>query len=80
MKQFIFRNWYRLTMALATLIFSLGFFVWAVKNNPAKAGDPYETKFTAKPPGQLLVIGTAVYRVYWDDFSSKFEFKEVTRY
>lgn len=77
MKQFINHNWYRLSMAVAALVFSFGFFVWAVKNNSAKAGESSKTKITDRPEGELLAVGANVYLVYWNENQYKFVFKNV---
>ena len=65
MKQFIFCNWYKLSMAFAALVFSFGFAIWAVKYNPAKAGEPNINSVNAENQEYVVAAGTKIYRVFF---------------
>ena len=78
MKLFILKNWYKLLIATAVILFSISCLVFALKYNTVKAG-------VANPPliinknseEKLWVVGCGnyIYEVTYNKFHEKYECK-----
>jgi len=77
MKTFLSTNWYKLTTAIAMLLFAFGFSVFALKYNTAKAGTPAAAPFSGKDQTTqqwMVGIGNSIYEVtYNSDEYPKFK-------
>ena len=64
MKHFIITNRYRLTTVLAMLIFALAFFVFVLKYNVARAGNP-PRQLTEQQQSNIWIVanGKGIYEV-----------------
>lgn len=55
-------------MALSALIFSIGFSIWALKSNPAKAGEPTIDLKRDFQDKQFFESKGALYQVQYNSF------------
>ncbi|MFT3682860.1 MAG: hypothetical protein QM791_21560 [Ferruginibacter sp.] len=79
MKLLIFKNWYRLAIATACLLFALGSLIFALKYNSAKAGTRPSLPTTKIHETNYWVVscGNNIYEVSYNAFLEKYEFKVI---
>ena len=76
MRSFISKNWYKLSMSVAMIIFAFGFLIFSLKYNTASAGSP-KTYTGGDSDYWMVGAGNAIYKVAWDKYTSKYKSEKI---
>lgn len=78
--KYLLTNWYRLVVAFSLFLFSVGFTIFVLKYNSAKAGEPTTSVHQTNAKGEVYVvaIGKNIYSVSYNTLIDKYEATLIT--